>query len=823
MRYRRLLGLALGVAAFTTLFGSVFLRRAQATPTLRYQTDFRGDLLVIGNTLGFDCRAGIADPVVGSVNRTQCFANPAFSGSMYIDDSSADVFFRCEDNGQVSSNASIQIAQARSAAFLKLPAGATVAYARIYWGSTVYEDTSTSSSILIDRPGAFAQNVAALSGDLQAADRSFQASADITALVQTQGEGVYRVSGAGGFPKTGIVDHPPDDNNYAAWAMVVLYKRDTDPVRTLSVYDGLSFISPLSSSNLSLRGFVVPAQGAGDSKLALIGYEGDHDQFGDTIKFNNIALTDGQPGSDSNLLNSSRTAYGQPSTMPGDLPQLTGTAGSMSGLDLDVISLTPLLNAGDTQGQLDIVTGTAVNADRFFVGALATAITSRKPVIEAVLTVPANISPLPGDTVEYTLSVRNVGDDTATGLFVEQVLPLGLSFVPGSVSVLSGPNQGTKTDRAGDDEVEYDSANRTLRIRLGTGANATKGGDLPSGPSSLPILVSYQLQIGDLAYGGIAAQAMATATPASQPSVGPTLYPSGDGIMPNRPTVITVRECASNFDCTVTAPVCDMRQSPHRCTASCIGDGDCMNSPGGQDVCGTSQLCAQCSPQQHAACTPDGQGATCLPNGTCGCQSDADCGGRSCNLVNNSCPQPSADLSLQLTTSPDPADVDHPIELTLAILNKGPELAPSGAQLQIQIPSGGNLQSVQAMQGWRCTQLKNAARCTYYRPIKAGDTSPNIKLVIAPATEDSQSMANLTMQATLSSTSSSDPAPNDNTISKTIEIGRYRVAGGGLGCSLTNGGRLTSLWSAAAVALFLLLSFRRRRSLRQGTTPAGHA
>src|SRR5262249_22034867 len=156
----------------------------------------------------------------------------------------------------------------------QLPNGATVAYARIYWSSTVVEDMSNNSSIIIDRPGSggFTQTIAALSNDIQAALGAFQATADITDLVQTHGAGVYRRSGSNGFPKSTMVDHPTD-NNYAAWTIVVIYKRDTDPVRNLAVYDGLTLISPNIPSILNLTGFAVPPGGSTDSKLAVIGYE----------------------------------------------------------------------------------------------------------------------------------------------------------------------------------------------------------------------------------------------------------------------------------------------------------------------------------------------------------------------------------------------------------------------------------------------------------------------------------------------------------------------------------------------------------------------
>jgi len=823
MRYRGLYGTwrsprASMVLCLAVMFAALCAglpKRGRATPSLRFQTDLHGDLVVFGNTMSYDCRAGIPDPIVGTVDRNQCFLSPALNMPPFIDDTSSDVFWRSEDSGQVTASANVQIAQARSAAVLQLPPGATVAYARIYWSSTVFEDMSNASSILIDRPGAggFSQTVEASPADIQAADRSFQGTADITELVQSYGAGVYRISGAVGFPKSQMVDHR-DDNNYAAWAVVVLYKRDSEPVRHLAVYDGLTVVSPNNNSSLNLRGFVVPPQGNIDSKLAVIGYEGDNDQTGDSLIFKSTnRLTDGQAGSDANFFNSSRTMIGQPFTVTGDLPQLNGQQGSMSGLDLDVISITPFLSANDTQAQLDMVTGATVGSDLYFVGAVATAIASRKPVIEADLIVPPGLTPLPGDAVEYILTVRNAGDDTASSVVVEQVLPPGLEFVPGSLIVTSGPNQGNKTDAAGDDEAEYDAATRTVRIRLGAGATATKGGELAVGAA--PLSVRYELQIGDAAIGAVATQAVVRATPAGQPSAGATPYPSGDGTRINHPTVINVRECMDNFDCTLTAPVCDLRASPHLCTALCASDTDCQGAPGGQDVCGPAQRCVQCSASKTTSCTLDGFGAACLPSGACGCMNDADCGGRTCNTVTNTCPKPSADLSPRIGSDADPADVDHPVTLSISVSNKGPALAPSGARLLIQIPAGGKVQSIQATQGWRCTLDSGAVRCTYFRPISAGATSPDIKIVVMPSLGTQGAGAGgLMVQATVSSSSSMDPISSDDTAVRTIPVGRYRVAGGGLGCNLSPDGTTASLWSAAAVALATLRLLRRRRTTR---------
>lgn len=807
MRSRNRLGWLAALCLFTTL--GALPKSASAVPSLRFQTDLRGDMVLFGNTLGFDCRTGMPDPKVGTVNRGMC--TTAFPMPAYVEDSSSDVFWRSEDNGQVSARSDISLSQARSAAILQLPPGATVAYARIYWSSTVFEDMTNVSSIVIDRPGggAFTQTINAQPVDIQAADRSFQATADITELVQAHGAGIYRVAGSSGFPKSQMTDHY-DDNNYAAWAVVVFYKRDTDPVRNLSVYDGLTFVSPTNNSGMTLRGFSVPAQNAGESKLAVVGYEGDPDQPGDSLILKGtIPLSDGQPGGSGNFFNSSRTNLGQNFSILGDLPEFTGEQGSMSGIDLDVIDLTPHLVAGDTQAQLDMITGTTIGSDLYFVGAIATSIASRKPVIESHLTVPGSYVPLPGDTVEYTLTIKNSGDDTATEVFAEQTLPPGLTFVPGSLTVVSGTTQSSKTDMIGDDEFDYDGGTRTLRIRLGTGANAVMGGQLTTGNTVL--IVKYLLRVADEAFGNVATQVFLRATPLSNTAIGATIYPSGNGTLPNHPTVISVRECMNNYDCTVTAPVCDVRLMPHRCTASCANDADCLGAPGGQDICGAAMRCAQCAPGKLAACTPDGLGSACLATGACGCATDADCGGRKCDTATGSCPKPSADLNPVISSDSDAIDAAVPVVIGVSVNNKGPAVAPTGTQLLIQVPAGGSLQDVSATGGWRCTLESNAVRCTYLRPIPAGQSSPEVKLTIVLSTPAAPGeAASLTVTATSSSTTANDPNPGDNMTSRTLDVGRLRVAGGGFGCNFLPDGRVASLWSVAAVVLAALATRRRR-------------
>ncbi len=111
--------------AFTGLVGVALLGAAHGTagaaPTLRAQVSQRGDFALIGNTLAQECAAGTPAPVVGTLGA--CGTN--------IADTAPDVFWRSNAPmaGQAQASTSVTAAQARSAAMLTLPPGATVTHA----------------------------------------------------------------------------------------------------------------------------------------------------------------------------------------------------------------------------------------------------------------------------------------------------------------------------------------------------------------------------------------------------------------------------------------------------------------------------------------------------------------------------------------------------------------------------------------------------------------------------------------------------------------------------------------------------------------------
>jgi uncharacterized repeat protein (TIGR01451 family) len=116
------------------------------------------------------------------------------------------------------------------------------------------------------------------------------------------------------------------------------------------------------------------------------------------------------------------------------------------------------------------------------------------------------VSTKPGDIIEFTSTSRNIGDAPGGDIIIEQKLPPGLSYVPETVRMYVGADtslNGNKTDKPGDDQVEWDPLTGTLRIRIGKGATATKGGTID--PTDPPVVVKYQVRIDDRACRGAAA------------------------------------------------------------------------------------------------------------------------------------------------------------------------------------------------------------------------------------------------------------------------------------------------------------------------------
>lgn len=90
-----------------------------------------------------------------------------------------------------------------------------------------------------------------------------------------------------------------------------------------------------------------------------------------------------------------------------------------------------------------------------------------------------------GDVLQYTLTALNVGGNPANLAAVTDLLPAGITPVPGSIRISNSGVTTAATSSPGDDAAEYSAATRTLTARLGAGATSSVAADIPAGATSI--------------------------------------------------------------------------------------------------------------------------------------------------------------------------------------------------------------------------------------------------------------------------------------------------------------------------------------------------
>jgi uncharacterized repeat protein (TIGR01451 family)/MYXO-CTERM domain-containing protein len=603
------------VALATLAVALLAAERASAQPTLRHQNDQHGDFVVFGNSSGYDCGSGTPAPVVGAVT----------CGSS-VSDSSPDVLWQADapTAGNATADPTITSAQARSTAMLALPANAVITYARLYWAAML-DAAQPDTSVVVERPGVSSQTLSAdvsHAVDLSTAPAliQYEASADVTDLVRVLRDGAYRVSGIGTLALDGL----NDSRAFVAWSVVVLYEVPGDPLRQLTVFDGLDLANSGSGIEIGVSGFLVPQSGI-DAKVGIVAYGGDGQTGGDSLSFNGTALTDGVD-STNNFFNASRTWLGTAVSNLGDLPQLTGGSRSMSGVDMDVVDVTTLVAPGSTSALVGVKAGGDNNV---LVGVLVTSITTFEPnfndSIKTVTDLNGGLA-LPGDTLRYEIQVINTGNDPGIGVILEDALPTQVTFVPDSIAIVSGPGAGAKTDPTGDDQGEYDGTLRLVRIRLGTGANATVGGTIGIGESST---VAFDVVVNSGVTGTISNQATIHASGLRGSPL--STYTSDDGTG-SGPTTVSVDQCQNDAGCPAAKPRCynpPQAGLPNVCV-ECLSAADCG---GVEPICDSTHTCAPCASDAECAAV-DPQTPACQPSGAlagsctqCSASNPSLCGG----------------------------------------------------------------------------------------------------------------------------------------------------------------------------------------------------
>ena len=606
---RRGFGCAPGVLVVAAA-ATLSLPAAAVDPVLRHQADMRGDVVVFGSTLAFDCGSPVPAPP-GSTAACAAELNTA--------DTAPDLYWRDD-----TADASITPTQARTSATLVLPPGASVTYARLYWAA-LKDGPDADLDATLDWLGGPEQTITA--DDSWVVPYGFashptwnyyQATGDATDFVATWGAGDFRVSDVEGLAFGG----QDVDRAFSAWTLVVFYERDSDELRNLALFDGFTPIDPgmvgQQSASVLLDGFLVP-QGHSAQMTALT-YEGDLAYTGDHFTMNGVQVSNAKNAAD-NFFNSSRSKLGVSVSGPVDVPKLTGEPGSMAGYDLDTIDVTAQVSAGDTSATV----AADSDLDIFFLGGFATSVTSLSPHFKVTKEAEHldGGAVLAGDVIEYTLTAINAGNDVTAIAGITDALDPGLAFVPGSIEIVQGGADGTKTDGAGDDEGEYASGSKTITVRVGAGATAQLGGAVAPGET---VIVKFRATLT-----GVASTVLNQATLEASGEAGApekTYLSDGDPLtIGDQPTVVVVDECGDDSDCSGDTPHCD--PATHQCVG-CQTDADCPDPA--LPACQPSGACGECSATNDSLCSAEKPVCDTGP-GICVCKVDSDCAAPGAGVV----------------------------------------------------------------------------------------------------------------------------------------------------------------------------------------------
>ena len=366
-----------------------------------------------------------------------------------------------------------------SSSVLTLPTGATVLFAGLYYGGRL---TAGSGGSAPPNPGA--RNTVRFKAPGDTAYRSLTASqvddsstqyqgfVNVTSIVDAAGPGTYWTANV--QLGTGL-----SDASSGGWALVVAYGDPAAPSRNLSVFDGLQNVSSTGTVTIPLSGFQTPLSGPVTSTVGLVAYEGDLGTTGDGAQIQGAsgftALTNAANPA-TNVFNSTISNAGAFVT------SRTPSFQNNLGYDADLFRTTNVLGNAQTSTQVRLST----SGDAYQPGVVTIATDLYAPKITATKTVSAATASL-GDTLTYTVTLNNSGQDAAVGSTFTDAIPPGTAFVPGSIRL-----NGAVGQRREQRTISASSRAVVSRCALGTGAMAAAGGALAPGASAT---VSFQVTV----------------------------------------------------------------------------------------------------------------------------------------------------------------------------------------------------------------------------------------------------------------------------------------------------------------------------------------
>ena len=400
---------------------------------------------------------------------------------------SVDMSFDMEVSG-INNNGTFN----SSTADLSIPSCSNILFAGLYWGTDQGISGTDSTwmapgftSVKLKLPGAATYqtinstqtNTHSLAWSTAGFNHTgYLCYADITSLITgATANGTYTVADVVG--PIGI------NNSCGGWTIVIAYSNTTLQPRNLTVFDG-SVIVNLGDPpvDINLAGFLTPPAGPVSCELGAVVYDGDR-SGADSFAFRqNGALLFYNLANAAVPLNGAGDAWNSKISYKGTVVTTRNPAFQNTlGYDAPIFDLPNAANAQLSNSQTAATVRFSSPSENYFVHVLTASISQYNPAFafDKTATDINGGSLVPGDSLRYQINYNNTGNDSSTNTVVIDNIPLGATFMPGSIRI----NGVAKTDAAGDDEAEYDFTNNRVLLRIGTGANAVSGGNVGPGVS----------------------------------------------------------------------------------------------------------------------------------------------------------------------------------------------------------------------------------------------------------------------------------------------------------------------------------------------------
>ena len=302
--------------AMLLMAGGGVAQAADKAFSVRWAQTMRGDVLALGNT-SLSCPTANAN-CANARNRVGSYNNNDFTMANVDIDGDGSTFNS-------------------SRATVALPAGATLAWAGLYWaadtsagGSGAAAPTAASRGQVRVKVGSGAYQAVTSTETLTSTPQPsrYRGFADITSLLGATGSQDVTVAN---------IQAGTGSDRFAGWSLIVAYRDATKPIRRLNVYDGLGTVDATHTFETIIAPFQTPATGTITSRVGLVSFEGDDNLPTETAKFNGVDMID--------ALNPANNS--QNSTIESDGAHLTAKAPNYRnqlGVDIDSGSATGVLS-----------------------------------------------------------------------------------------------------------------------------------------------------------------------------------------------------------------------------------------------------------------------------------------------------------------------------------------------------------------------------------------------------------------------------------------------------------------------------------------------